>query len=73
MTKQIVLHMEGIASLLFSCDKCFLHCAIQDICLYIPLMLEKSSDFHYCFCYLESISNVINDQNKSSKSHTDLS
>ena len=74
MIKHIDLHIEGAASLLFSCDKCFLHCAIQDISLYIPFMLEnQESDLNYCFCYLESISKVINDQNKRCKSHTDLS
>lgn len=42
--------------------------------LYIPFMLEnQESDLNYYFCYLESISNVINDQNKRCKSHTDLS
>lgn len=74
MIKQIDLHVEGTASLLFSCDKRFLHCAIQDISLYIPFMLEnQESDFNYCFCCLEGISNVVNDQNKRCKSHADLS
>lgn len=74
MIKQIDLHVEGTAIFLFPCDKPFLHCAIQDISLYIPFMLEnQESDFNYYFCYLKSMSNVINDQNKRCKSHADLS
>lgn len=70
MIKQIDLNFEGTASLLFSCDKPFLHFAIQDIALYIPFMLQKSKK---CFFCQESISNVINDQNKTRKNHTYLS
>lgn len=55
MIKQIDLNFEGTARLLFSCDKPFLHCAIQEIALYIPFMLEK---FKKCFFYQENISNV---------------
>lgn len=52
MIKQIDLNFEGTASLLFSCDKPFLHCATQDVALYVPFMLEKSKK---CFFYQESI------------------
>lgn len=74
MIEQIDLHVEGTASLLFSSDKHFLRCAVQDASLYIPFMLENQENyFSYCLCYLESISNVTNDQNERCSSHTDSS